>query len=155
MKCHSLPPKNQLSAPHQTLSQCWISGPFDVTNICSLRCSLVILHPSLLWRSSLLPIVNSIFYGSFHMYTVTMHCNRSGYLPYTKQDLNRTCWWSSSFQDFQLLTSGYSLCKNRLTCFKNEVSDISCFMYWAADQKFLFTNAFVTKTSSAFVIFMY
>ena len=57
------------------------------------------------------------------------------------------------FSGLSTLTSGYSLCKNWLTCFKNEVSDISCFlmsiMYWAADQKFLSSNTLVTKTSSA------
>ena len=81
------------------------------------------------------------------------HCNRSGILSYKAGSEQNVLM---IFKFSGLTTSGYSLCKNRLTCFKNEVSsDISCFMsimYWAADQKFLSSNTLVTKTSSACVL---
>ena len=83
-------------------------------------------------------------------YGVTMHCNRSDTVY--KAGSEQKMLMIFKFSGLSTLTSGYSLCKNGLICFKNEASDISCFMsimYWAADQKFVSFNTLITKTSFA------
>ena len=155
MKCHPLPPKYLLSAPRKTLSQCWISGPLHATNTSLLRCSVVILHPSMfmmLWCSSLLPIDSTVDAMAPLTHAVTMHCN--GILSY-KAGSVLIVLMIFKFSVLSTLTSRYSLCENGLTCFKNESSDISCFMsimYWAADQKFHSSNTLVSKTSSVCIL---
>ena len=127
MKCHSLPPKYLLSAPRQTLSQCWISGPFHATNASSLRCSVVILRPYMLWHTTLLPIDSTIDSMAPLTHAVTMHCNRSGILSSWsyKAGSEQNVLMIFKFSG-QLVNTAYA--RIGLTCFKNEVSDISCFM---------------------------
>ena len=127
MKYHSFPPKYLLSAPHKTSSQCWISGLFYATNTSSLRCSVAILCPSMLWCFSLLPIDSTVDSMAPLTHAVTMHCNRSGILSY-KAVSKQNMLMIFKFSGLWTITSWQSLCKNWWTCFKNEVSDISCFI---------------------------
>ena len=114
-----------LLAMHQTI--CWVfpvrhyhsvefQSQLHATNTSSLRCSVVILRPSMLRCSSLLPIDSTV--DSMAPFTHAVKCIAidlvSCHTKHRKQGLNRTCRWSSSFQDFRT-NSGYSLCKYRLT----------------------------------------
>ena len=90
-------------------------------------CSVVILRPSMLWCSSLLPIDSTVDYKAPLTHAVTIHCNRSGILSY-KAGSEQNVPKIFKFSALSTLTSGYSLFNNRLTCFKNGVSDISCFL---------------------------
>ena len=82
----------------------------------------------MLWCSSLLPIDSTV--DSTTPITFSYNVAIDLVSCHTKQDLNRCVDDLPSFQGFQpYVYSGYSLCKNRLTCFKNEVSDVSCPMY--------------------------